>query len=508
MPTPGKVYITGAGPGDEKLITLKALECIKIADVVIYDYLVNVKFLDYCKPGCQKVYAGKKASNHTLEQEVINETIVRYALEGKTVVRLKGGDPYVFGRGGEEVLALVEKDIPFEVIPGITSGIAVPSYAGIPVTHRDSGSTLTFITGHESIKKRESDVDYETLAKLRGTLVFYMGVKNLSNIAQQLVHFGKRPETPVALIRWGTTSRQQTLTGTLADIAEKVEATGFKPPALIVIGEAVGYRDQLLWFEKKPLFGKRIMVTRSRKQASKLSKGLADLGADVVELPTIDIQPCEDFTALDSSIQKLNTYGWVVFTSVNAVEIFMHRLYHHGKDTRALASCKLAVIGEETGAELHKHGLCHDLLPEQYTSDSVIEAFRKNGSVKDCKVLLPTSEIAHDNIPNTLREMGAIVDVVPAYKNITPEYSTDYLAELFSEPFDVVTFTSSSTVINLAELLAKHGLQDKLAGIKGVSIGPITSKSAQYLSIDIVAEAKPHTINALVEAVVGYLKHT
>lgn len=249
MLTKGKVYITGAGPGDEKLITIKAMECLQKADVVVYDYLVNVSLLSYCTPECEKIYVGKKANNHTLDQSLINDMLIRYALDGKTVVRLKGGDPFVFGRGGEEALALFDNQIPFEIIPGVTAGVAVPTYAGIPVTHRDCGSTLTFVTGHESVNKPASDINWHALANMRGTLVFYMGVSNLPKITRQLIGNGLCPQTPVALIRWGTTPQQEALCGTLADIAQAVEATGFKPPAIIVIGESVNYREKLQWFQ-------------------------------------------------------------------------------------------------------------------------------------------------------------------------------------------------------------------------------------------------------------------
>jgi uroporphyrinogen III methyltransferase/synthase len=507
MTVKGKVFITGAGPGDEKLITVKALECLKIADVVIYDYLVNESLLKNCKTDCTKVYAGKKASNHTMEQEIINESIIRFALEGKTVVRLKGGDPYVFGRGGEEVLALHEKNIPFEVIPGVTAGIAVPAYAGIPVTHRDCGSVLTFITGHESIKKPGLDINWNALSKLNGTLVFYMGITNLPNITNKLMENGLSGQTPVALIRWGTTHKQQTLCGNLSDIVSKTVEAGFKPPALIVIGNSVNYREKLKWFEQKELFGKRILVTRSRKQTSALTQQLTDLGAEVIELPTIDILPCIEYSVLDNAILNIHSYQWIVFTSVNAVNYFMNRLLDTGKDTRFLYFNKIAAIGAETVSALSSFGIKCDLIPTQYSSKVVAQAFSSYGLDKGSKILIPTSETAHETLPSALSKMGAIVDCVPAYRNVMPSYEKEYLHNLFSRPFDLVTFTSSSTVSNLAELLKTNGMITCLSQLRGVSIGPATTRTAKEFNVNIVAEADPHTIAALVKTVVSYLRN-
>jgi len=499
----GEVYITGAGPGDELLITLKAVECLKKADVVVYDNLVNASLLGYCGHHCVMIYAGKKAGHHIMEQDAINETLIRYALEGKTVVRLKGGDPFVFGRGGEEALALAEKNIPFEIVPGVTSGIAALAYAGIPVTHRTCGSTMTFVTGHESPGKSESDIDWEALSRLRGTIVFYMGVKRLPNIVMRLIANGKAADTPAALVRWGTTSKQEIITGTLTDIAQKAVEANFQPPALIVVGEVVELRTQLQWFEKRPLFKKRILVTRSRKQASGLAQILSDLGAEVTELPTIDIQPMEDYEELGKAIQRLESYKWIIFTSVNALDIFMDRLHQAHYDSRALHANKIAVIGEETAIALGRYGLSPDLKPERFTSEGVVDAFKQCVPVKDCNILIPTSDIARDVISSTLRELGAVVDFVPVYRNVIPAYEQEYITDLFSRPYDFVTFTSSSTVNNLVGLLNQYGLQKEIEQIRGASIGPVTSATARKHRIEIVTEANPHTIKGLVEAMKG-----
>ena len=501
----GKVYIIGAGPGDEGLLTVKGLQCLKLADVVIYDYLVNPVMLENSPQDCLKVYAGKKAGDHTMKQDLINEEIVKHALEGKTVVRLKGGDPFIFGRGGEEALALVQNNIPFEIIPGITSGIAAAAYAGIPATHRDCGSTLTLITGHESADKPQTDIDWEALARLKGTLIFYMGVKNIGNISSRLIGFGKAPETPVALIRLGTTYQQETIVGNLSDIEAKATEANFQPPALILVGEVVNYREQLQWFEKMPLFGKRILVTRSRTQASNLSKQLRELGADVVELPTIDIIPVKDLSNLDASIQQISRYDWLIFTSTNGVGIFMDHLLSNGKDGRSIAGCKIAVVGEETASELKKYGLLPDLKPLKFTTDSLIDAFSEIGELKSSKILMPTSEIANTKLPEFLKSQGAEVEVIGVYQNVLPTYDKKYISILFSKSFDAVTFTSSSTVSNLVKLMKEHQLEQQLADLKGISIGPMTSSTARQLGVTIEKEADPHTIKGLIAGLLDYL---
>ncbi len=504
MASVGKVYITGAGPGDEKLITVRAIECLKQADAVVYDYLVNVTLLKYCSESCQKIYAGKKSHHHSVEQEAINELILSLSKEGKTVVRLKGGDPFVFGRGGEESQFLAENNIPFEIIPGVTAGVAVAAYAGIPVTHRDCGSTLTLITGHESIKKNEEKLNYEALAHLKGTLVFYMGVSNLPNIASNLIHYGRSPQTPVALIRWGTTARQQTVTGTLENIAEKVTILGFRPPALVVVGEVVDFRKTLQWFENKPLFGKRILVTRSRQQASALTHQLTSLGAEVVELPTIDIRETEDKSLLDQAIYRLHDYKWIVFSSVNAVQFFFKRLNFLKLDSRALSSCKLAVVGEETAAELFRYGLQPDLLPDTYSADGVINAFKSLDNLQNCNVLLPVSEIAHKKLPEALREMGANPVSISVYDNVIPDYEAEYLLQIFAEPFDLITLTSSSTAQNFLQLITLYHLSSELKKIPAASIGPVTTKTAVSNGFEVVIRAGEHSIKGLVDAICQY----
>ena len=340
------VYLVGSGPGDPGLITVKGLNCIKKADVIVYDYLVNASLLRNARDDAEIIYVGKKGNQHTMEQEDINQLLVDKAMENKIVTRLKGGDPYVFGRGGEEALVLKEHNIPFEVVPGITAAIATPAYAGIPVTHRTCTSTFGLITGHEDPTKDQSDIDWKKISTGLGTLTFYMGIKNLPNIVSQLVKHGRSEDTPVAVIRWGTTTEQETVTGTLSNIVEK--AKDIKPPAITIVGEVVNLRDQLNWFETRPLFHKTIVVTRSRDQASEFSEQLTDLGANVLEFPTISITSPDDFTPLDNEIGKLESTDWIIFTSVNGVDCFFHRLFELGGDVRDLKGVKICSIGPAT----------------------------------------------------------------------------------------------------------------------------------------------------------------
>lgn len=498
----GKVYLVGAGPGDEGLLTVKGKELLSSAEVVVYDYLVNPALLTLCPQECEKVYVGKRAGDHSMKQDAINELLLHYAKAGKKVIRLKGGDPFVFGRGGEEVLALVDQQIPFEVIPGITAGVAVPAYAGIPVTHREIGTTVSFITGHLSKDNNLESINWRALGELNGTLVFYMGIINLSRITELLIANGKEPQTPVALIRMGTYPNQQSLFGTLDDIVEKAATANFHPPALIVVGRVVDLHSQLDWLTQKALHGKRVLVTRSREQISTLSQQLRERGAEVIELPTIEIVPVTDYTQLDTAINRLGNYQWVIFTSVNGVDYFFHRLYELKKDARALVNCKIALVGRETALALKNYGLLPDLTPDKYTSEALADSFtRKFTSMAGQKVLIPTSNIARDVLPQQLTKLGAIVDVITAYNNQQPEYEFAYLKEIFDKPIDLVAFTSSSTVNHLSSLLKKHELGDKIQHLKSASIGPVTSKSIHQQGFSLVVEANEHTIHGLVKAI-------
>ncbi|MGD8770441.1 MAG: uroporphyrinogen-III C-methyltransferase, partial [Desulfobacterales bacterium] len=394
----GKVYLVGAGPGDPGLITVKGLECIKNADVLIYDYLASPILLKHAQKHAEILYVGKKGGDHTLSQDEINTLIAEKAQKGLTVTRLKGGDPFIFGRGGEEAEILVKNGIPFEIVPGVTSAIAAPAYAGIPLTHRKFTSTLAFVTGHEDPLKEESSIDWAALAKGIGTLVFLMGVKNLPFITHRLIHHGMDPDTPVALIRWGTTPRQTTVTGTLHTISERAKDAGFKPPAIIVVGHVVKLREMLKWFENRPLMGLRIVVTRAREQASELVERLSDLGAECLECPTITVVPPDDFNPLDTAIQNLSTYEWLVFTSVNGVNFFFNRLYEKNKDVRALRNVNTAVIGPATAKRLFDFGLHSDIVPESYRAESIIKAFGDK-DINGKKILLPRAKEARPILP-------------------------------------------------------------------------------------------------------------
>ncbi len=496
----GTVFLVGAGPGDPGLITLRAAELLGRADAVVYDYLANPAHLSLCRPAAEKIYVGKQAGKHTLPQEQINDLLVKLARSGKDVVRLKGGDPFVFGRGGEEALSLAAAGVPFEVVCGVTAGVAVPAYAGIPVTHRDHNVAVTFITGHEDPTKDRTDLDWSALAWDKQTLCFFMGVGNLPRIAARLIEHGRDPNTPVAVIRQGTTPRQQTLTGTLADIAEKIEAAGLKPPAVIVVGTGVSLRDDLDWYERKPLFGRRVAVTRTRTQASILSGALRDLGAEVIETPTIEIAPPEDWGPLDGAIQRLADYDYLVFTSPNGVDKFWERLTLAGRDARALAGLTLAAIGPATAQALAERGLKADVIPEKFVAEGLIAALADR-DLAGKKVLLPRAAKAREILPDELRRQGATVEVVPAYQTVPP--ADDSAALAFEQGVDLVTFTSSSTVTNLQKMLGDDFLS-LLENVTVAAIGPITAQTARDLGLTIHVEAAEHTISGLVAAITAF----
>lgn len=500
----GTVYLIGAGPGDPGLLTIKAKECIETADVVVYDYLASPYLLEYAKKDAQIIYVGKKGGDHTLTQDKINQLLVDKARAGLNVARLKGGDPFVFGRGGEEAQELLEDGIAYEVIPGVTSAISAPAYAGIPVTHRDHTSFVSFITGHENPNKKDSRMQWDIFAKSDATLVFLMGVKNLANIVKNLVENGKDANTPVALVRWGTTTRQQTVTGTLATIVEVVKEAKLKSPAIIVVGHVVSLREELAWFDKKPLFGKRIVITRARAQASNMVATLNKLGAQCIEIPTIKITPAQDTAPMKKSIETLDKYDWLVFTSVNGVKYFFDTLFAMGKDVRALGHLKFACIGPVTKERLADYGIISDILPETYRAESVVDAFSAT-QIQGKKVLLPRAKRARTILPEELTKMGATVDEVIAYETELTCEGKDALIDLLKDnAIDAVTFTSSSTVSNFMSLLESEDAPTLLKGVTMASIGPITSDTARSLGIKPDIEADPYTIPGLVDALLAY----
>lgn len=499
----GKVYLVGAGPGDPGLITVKGLECIRTSEVIIYDYLASPTLLKYAPKPAEIIYVGKKGGDHTLSQEGINALIAEKAKQGKVVTRLKGGDPFIFGRGGEEAEVLVKEGIPFEIVPGVTSAIAAAAYAGIPLTHREFTPTLAFVTGHEDPNKETSGIDWSALAKGIGTIVFFMGVKNLPSITRNLIEKGMSPDMPVAVIRWGTTADQLTVTGTLESIVERVKAAGLKAPAITVVGKVVQLRETLKWFENRPLMGKRIVVTRAREQASDLVKQLSDMGAACLECPTIKVIAPADRKPLDTAIQHLSDYDWIVFTSVNGVKFFFECLFENGRDVRALHHLGTASIGPSTAAKLREFGLNSDIVPESYRAESVVEAF-KNEVIRGKKILLPRAEEARPVLPVELGKMGATVDEVTAYCTIEDRENAEILMNRLKErSIDLLTFTSSSTVKNFRKLLPSENEEFRMLmqGVTVASIGPITSDTAKALGFDVHITAEVFTIPGLCEAV-------
>ncbi|MEY2551993.1 MAG: uroporphyrinogen methyltransferase / synthase [Verrucomicrobiota bacterium] len=493
----GKCFLVGAGPGDLGLVTLRAKECVERAEVIVYDYLCNPEMLRWAPETAERIFAGKKAGAHILTQEQINGLLVEKTREGKTVVRLKGGDPFLFGRGGEEAQALAAGGLPFVIVPGVSSAIAGPAYAGIPVTHRGKNSHVTFFTGHEDPEKSESAIDFAALAKLGGTQVMLMGVERIGAIAREMLANGVRKDLPVAVIRWATTERQETLVATLENVAERVAAKGFAAPAIVVFGEVVNLRKELNWFEDRPLFGKRIVVTRTRTQAGVLTEQLRGLGADIIELPTIRIEPPTDLRAFAELVQDAHAYDWLVFTSPNGVSAFFDLFYKLYDDAREIGAARIAAIGPATAQRLKDFHMHVDLQPEEFVAESLVREFRKAGGLENLRVLIARAEKARDLLPKELSALGAIVDEGFAYRTV-PETRDDIGARrrLLEEGADLITFTSSSTVENFLALGLPWPPKMQLA-----SIGPVTSKTARDHGLEVAVEARRHDIPGLVEAV-------
>jgi uroporphyrinogen III methyltransferase/synthase len=493
----GKVYLVGAGPGDLGLVTLRAKECIERADVIVYDHLANPEMLGWARDDAEIIYAGKRAGKHALSQDEINALLVEKARGGREVVRLKGGDPFVFGRGAEEAKAVVDAGISFEIVPGITSAIAGPAYAGIPVTSRAQNSHVTFFTGHEDPAKTETAIDYASLAKLGGTQVMLMGVERLEAITREMLAHGARADLPVALVRWATTGRQKTLVGTLENIAQRAIESQFEAPAVAIFGDVVALRNELNWYEKRPLSGKRIVVTRTRKQAGALSSQLRALGADVFELPTIRIAPPTDLREFAQLVQDSHGYDWIVFTSPNGVEAFFEIFYKLYDDAREIGGAKIAAIGPATAQRIRDFHLHVDLQPEESVAEAVIREFQKQGGVENLRILLARAEKARDVLPRELSRLGGIVDEAFAYRTEPDTRDTTGARNRLSEEgADLITFTSSSTVENFLAL----GLPWP-KGMQVASIGPITSKTARDHGLKVDIEAKRHDIDGLVDAI-------
>jgi uroporphyrinogen III methyltransferase/synthase len=504
----GKVYLVGAGPGDPGLITVRGKYLLERAEVVVYDYLASSKLLKHVPKNAVFIYAGKKGgTKHTHTQEEINQMLVDHALAGRNVVRLKGGDPFIFGRGGEELQKLFAANVPFEVVPGVTSATAAATYAGIPITHRDYTASVAFLTGHEDPTKENSNIDWSKLATGAGTLVIYMGIKNLPIIVENLLKYGRDPKTPVAVVRWASTPEQRTVVGTLDTIKDVVAEAGIKPPSLIIVGEVVTLRETIDWFEKRPLFGRKIVVTRTREQASQLIAGLEENGADCFECSTIDIQPADSYQLFDTELERLNEYHWILFSSLNGVIYFFDRLHKKGMDARDLKGPSIAAVGKSTADLLHGYGVNADLIPAVFTSEGLAESLLDLG-VEGRNILIPRAEKGREVLPETLRGAGAQVTITPVYKNVMPlERREELRAELEAGKVDMVTFTSSSTVRNFLTMVdagSEENLKELLRNVKIAAIGPITAKTVTDNGLKVDVQPQEHTIEGMIEEIVSY----
>jgi len=483
-----KVYLVGAGPGDPGLITVKGKKILERADSILYDHLASERLLDLAPAHAERVYVGKKRALHEATQEEITAMLIERARRGQTVVRLKGGDPFIFGRGGEEMEALTAAGIPFEIVPGVTTALGLAAYSGVPLTHREHTSAVTFVTGHSV-----AAIDWSKVGASE-TIVLFMGLVNFPEIARELIRHGRSAATPAMAVRWATRPDQQTVVGTLGDLAGRIEAAGMKPPATIVIGEVVALRERFNWFEKLPLFGQRIVITRDRGQSPLLAEPLEALGAEILFVPVIEIVDAAEKSSLERAIANLRSYDWLIFTSVNGVRHFVEALDRSGRDLRDLRG-KLCAIGPATRAAIEALHLRVDVMPEEYVAESLVEALAGE-ELKGKRVLLPRAAVARDLVPDTLRERGAVVDVVEAYRTVIPADAVARAKEALAHKPDWITFTSSSTVTNLVAVAGREAL----AGIKIASIGPVTSATARAAGLVVNVEAEPHTIEGLVHA--------
>jgi uroporphyrinogen III methyltransferase/synthase len=499
---PGTVYLAGSGPGDPKLLTVRALELLGACDCIVYDALVSPEVFALANPAAEKIYVGKRGASHAVEQPDINKLLVEKAKAGCIVLRLKGGDPYLFGRGAEEALHLIEHGVSVEVIPGVTAGIAAPAYAGIPVTHREHASAVAFVTGHEDPTKPETALDWAALAKI-GTLCFYMGVKNLGRIAGELSKY-RSPKTPAAVIEWGSTPRQRTATGTLETIERVAREMNIQAPALTVIGEVVEYREKLGFFERRPLHGKRVVVTRARAQASELAEGLRERGCCVYEFPAIRIEFTQS-AELRAAVEALanGRFDWVILTSVNGIDALFNELRRQNLDARAFRA-KAAVVGSACAERLAEFGIAADLIPPEFVAESIADSLRKQGTIAGKRFLLARADIARSELPAALRKDGGEVTDIPAYKTVLEtEGQEAALSALEKGEIGAITFTSASTARNFAQIMGPERLKAVLASpnLKCLSIGPITSAAMKEAGIPLHGEAEVHDIPGLLKLV-------
>ncbi|MCL4456577.1 MAG: uroporphyrinogen-III C-methyltransferase [Nitrospirae bacterium] len=505
----GKVYLIGAGPGDIGLLTIKGFKCLQKAEAVVYDFHLNAQILNYINHEAEFIYAGKRGGHHAMTQDEINQALVNKAKEGKIVCRLKGGDPFVFGRGGEEAEELVKEGIEFEIIPGVSSSIAAPAYAGIPLTHRKYSSSFAVITGNEDITKPESTIEWAKLACGFDTLVFLMGVKNLSAITSKLIEHGKSPDTPAAVVRWGTRPDMKTVVSNLKNIADIVKEKNVRPPAVMIVGNVVTLRDTLKWYENKPLFGHRILVTREYTEDY---APLEDLGAEIFEFPTIKIAPPESYQELDDAITRIESYNWLIFTSANGFKYFMQRLLDKGKDIRDLKGIKICAIGTKTAEKIKNYGIKVDLVPEEFNAEGLIEAFCKVHAYPDTpipryplqgiKFLLPRAEVARELFPQKVRELGGEIDTPVAYRAIKPEKHGKRLKRFLKEGrITIATFTSAATFHNFVDIMG-DGAIDFLKGITIAAIGPVTAKAVEKEGLKVSIMPEEATIKAMVDEII------
>lgn len=500
----GKVYLVGAGPGHPKLITVRGMECIQQCDVIVYDRLASPSLLRHLKPGAEKIYVGKLPDRHTMKQEEINQLLVDLALQGKTVTRLKGGDPSIFGRVGEEAELLVDNGVEYEIVPGITSAIAVPTYAGIPVTHRDLASSISIITGHESPDKLDRSIKWDKVTNATGTLIFLMGVAKIGYIAEQLMKHGCAADTPVALIRWGTRVEQRTVVGTLATIADIVREAQFKPPAVIVVGDVVKQREKLQWVEKRPLFGKRVLITRARAQSSELATLIEQYGGEPLEFPVIEMravrQP-EAIATLHAALAQAEQYDWLMFTSVNGVDYFMQTLIAQKIDIRRFYRARIAAVGPKTAEALTRYGIVADVLPVQFQAEGLLTSLEDHLQAGQ-HVLLPRGDLAREVLPRELQRRGLQTTEVDVYENVIAEDQDEQIYEwLLQGKIDVITFASSSTVKNLIKIMQQYGCAD-VAGVLNQAaiacIGPVTAQTAREASLNVTIMPDEATMTSFV----------
>jgi len=490
----GIVYIVGAGPGDTGLFTVRGKQCLETADVVVYDYHVNAQLLSFASRNAEFIFAGKRGGHHTLTQDQINAALIEHASLGKVVCRLKGGDPFIFGRGGEEAEVLVSAGIPFEVVPGISSAIAAPAYAGIPLTHRKFATTVAFIPGHEDREKEESSIAWDKIVGV-STLVFLMGVKNLPFIAAQLMKYGRSADTPIAIIRWGTRAEQASITSTLGGVVQLVKERDIRPPAVMVVGDVVNLRKSLKWFETKPMFGRRILVTRKHSDGF---ESLKKLGAEILEFPTIEQREPKSWDEADQAISEIESYNWIVFTSKNGVVYFFKRFFELQRDIRDLKGIKICAVGPKTREKIEQYGLRVALVPEVFRAEGLVRAF---GSVKGMRFLLPRAEEAREEFPEAVKAAGAQISVATVYRTICPQHHGKQLIRFLKEGrITVATFTSASTFNNLVSMTG-HQAKDLLKNVTLAAIGPVTRQAIEKQGLKVTIMPEHSTVDAMVESI-------